>query len=504
MSEILRVEGLKKRFPGVIAVDDLSFFLEKGEVLAILGENGAGKSTLTKMICGALKPEEGSIYLDGKKVTFNSARDAMNAGVAMVYQELSMAGSMTLAENIFISRQPVNRIGFVKTVELHENAQKYIDMFGINATPSTLVKRLPMGEQQLVEISKAVSMKPKVLILDEPTSSLAENNITRLFELIGRLKKEEYSFIYITHKLSEIFKIADRVMVMRDGKRIGIRNIEGVNEEDLITMMVGREIKDLYVGENKRGNVRKEYFSVRELSLTGKFKGVSFDLRKGEILGLSGLIGAGRTEVARTIAGLETEFTGEIALEGKKLKIKNPRDAMEAGIGYITEDRKNLGLFLDYAVSANLIAPSLKEFSKRGFIREDGIHEFSNAQVGRFNIVTPSIRQKMMNLSGGNQQKCLLAMWMSRDPAVLIFDEPTRGVDVGAKSEIYEKIREYVSGDHGAIVISSDLSELLGICDRIAVMYHGKVRGILKKEEASEETVMSYASGLSLNKRQAY
>jgi ABC-type sugar transport system, ATPase component len=497
MAEVLRTEGLTKSFPGVLAVDNVSFSLGQGEVLAILGENGAGKSTLTKLICGALTPDSGCIYLEGKHVNFHSANDAMKAGIAMVYQELSMTGHMSVAENIFMNRQPTNKIGLIKKAEMNSQAQKYLDLFGLCVSPSTLVKRLSMGEQQILEILKAISLNPKVLILDEPTSSLTENEVCQLFKLIRDLKAKGLSFIYITHKLSEIFTITDRVLVMRDGKYIGTKNTADVKEQDLITMMVGREIKDLYGLGGKCCAIGEEYFRVENLSAFGLFKDVSFNLKRGEVLGIAGLIGAGRTEVACTIAGLIRHTSGKIFLEDKELKIASTSDAIEAGIGYITEDRKQMGLYLDFSITANIIAPSLEKFSRAGFIQKDEVDKFSLEQIEKFNIVTPSSKQKMMNLSGGNQQKALLAMWMSKDPKVLIFDEPTRGVDVGAKSEIYENIRKYVGEGLGAVVISSDMSELLGICDRIIIMYQGMVRGEVSKSEFTEEIVLSYASGLS-------
>jgi len=495
MTEILRVEKLVKQFPGVIAVNDLSFSLQKGEVLSILGENGAGKSTLTKIICGALKQTAGKVLLDGKEVNFRSAYDAMHSGIAMVYQELSMTGNMSVAENIFMNRQPTNKAGFIKTRELYSDAREYIDMFKIKTEPGSLVKRLPTGEQQLIEIAKAVSMNPKVLILDEPTSSLSEDAIQRLFEIIKSLKEKGYSFIYITHKLSEIFQISDRVMVMRDGRNMGIHGIGDVTEQDLILMMVGREIRDLYAGSDVDVSIGEEYFKVSNLSSVGVFNKVSFSLRKGEILGMAGLVGAGRTEVASAMVGLMKTSEGTIELEGQQLLIKSPSDAIDAGLGYITEDRKKMGLFLGYTISDNVISASLRQFTHSGFISEKEVRSFSEQQVQDFSIACTGIKQKVMNLSGGNQQKCLLSMWMSKKPKVLIFDEPTRGVDVGAKSEIYEKIREYVYQGNGALVISSDLSELLGICDRILVMYHGKICGEVVKEEFSEEKIMAYASG---------
>ena len=496
MSDVLEGIGLSKRFPGVLAVDDLSFSLKKGEVLGLIGENGAGKSTLTKMLCGVHTPNTGKIFLDSQEVVFHSPFDAMKAGIAMVYQELALTSGMSIAENIFLNRQPTSRLGFIKRSQMNKDAQKYLDLFGIDVEPSTLIKRLPLGLHQIIEILKAVSLEPKVLILDEPTSSLTEADITRLFALIEQLKTNGMSVVYISHKLSEIFKIADRVMVMRDGKHIATKSICDVTEHDLITMMVNRELNDLYAGYTKKGDIGEEYFRVENISSTGLFKNVSFGLKRGEILGIAGLIGAGRTEMACGIMGLEKLSAGKVYLNNQEIHARSVQDVMNAGIGYVTEDRKKLGLFLNDTISANIIAPSLKQFSKSGFMQTSIIEKHAKDQIRNFNIATPSHQQKMLNLSGGNQQKCLLAMWMSKDPKVIIFDEPTRGVDVGAKSEIYERIREYVAKGNGAIVISSDLPELLGICDRLLIMYQGKVRGEFQNGEFSEETVMSLASGV--------
>lgn len=497
MSDVLEGVGLSKRFPGVLAVDDLSFSLKKGEVLALIGENGAGKSTLTKMLCGVHALDSGKIFLDGKEVTFHSPFDALKSGIAMVYQELALTAGMSIAENIFLNRQPTNKLGIIKRSQMNKEARKYLDLFGIDVDPSTLIKRLPLGQHQIIEILKAISLEPKVLILDEPTSSLTEADIARLFALIEQVKANGMSVIYISHKMSEIFKIADRVMVMRDGKHIATKNICDVTEHDLITMMVNRELSDLYADCTTKAQIGEEYFRVANISSTGLFKNVSFSLKRGEILGIAGLIGAGRTEMARGIMGLEKLSTGKMYLCGKEIHVRCVQDAMDAGIGYVTEDRKKLGLFLNDTITANMIAPSLKDFSKNGFMQTSAIEQHTKAQISLFNVATPSTQQKMLNLSGGNQQKCLLAMWMSKNPKVLIFDEPTRGVDVGAKSEIYEKIREYVAEGNGAIVISSDLPELVGISDRLLIMYQGKIRGELQKHEFSEQVIMSLASGFA-------
>ncbi len=496
MDEVLRVEELTKKFPGVLAVDRLSFSLGSGELLAVLGENGAGKSTLTKMISGVLQPDSGRIMLGSRECMSRSAYDAIKVGISMVYQELSMVGSMSIAENIFANRQPINGIGLIQRGKLYKDTNALMEKFNLRINPRTLVKHLSMGQQQLIEILKAISQNPKVLILDEPTSSLTETEVALLFGIIDKLKKEGLSFIYITHKLSEVFKLADRVLVMRDGKYIATKKLDDVTTMDLITLMVGREIVDLYSGAQSQGMVGETYFSVKGLSSLGAFRDVSFSLRRGEILGVAGLVGAGRTEMARGIAGLEKLSAGSLEMEGDVLRIRSVNDAIQRGIAYITEDRKTLGLYLNFPITFNLIAPSLDRFCRAGMMLAKAIDRYAHEQIRRFNVKSTSLHQKMMSLSGGNQQKCLLSMWMGTRPKVLIFDEPTRGVDVGARSEIYEKIREYTLGGGGAIVVSSDLPELLGICDRIIVMYHGKVRKELSKEEFSEERILAFASGL--------
>jgi ABC-type sugar transport system ATPase subunit len=497
MHEVLKVENLRKTFPGVVAVDGLSFSLHKGELLSVLGENGAGKSTLTKMISGVLEPDAGRILLDGREIRSTSAHDAIRAGISMVYQELSMVGSMSIAENIFANRQPINAVGIIQLGKLFRDTSELMQRFDLHINPRTLVKHLSMGQQQLIEILKAISQNPKVLILDEPTSSLTETEVGLLFGIIKKLKSEGMSFIYITHKLSEVFRLSDRVMVMRDGRYIDTKKPDQVNTMDLITLMVGREIMDLYSGSQARGAVGDCYFSVHGISSPGLFKDVSFSLRRGEILGVAGLVGAGRTEMARGIVGLEKLSAGTVELDGRKLALRSVSDAIENGIAYVTEDRKTLGLYLNFSIKANLVAPSLDRFARAGLMRQKAIDAYCQEQVEHFNVKASTLTQKVMSLSGGNQQKCLLSLWMGTRPRVLIFDEPTRGVDVGARSEIYEKIREYTAAGNGAIVVSSDLPELLGICDRIIVMYHGRVRGEVTKSDFGEKNILALASGVN-------
>jgi ABC-type sugar transport system ATPase subunit len=503
MSPKLKVEHIRKAFPGVVAVNDVSFELGEGEVLALLGENGAGKSTLTKIICGALKPDEGRIIIDGKEQSFDSSYDAMKAGVGMVYQELSMVGSMTVAENIFMNRQPVNKLGNIRWRELYANTEAILKKFELNISPRTLVKTLSVGTQQLLEILKALSFNPKVIILDEPTSSLTDTEIELLFRIIQNLKSEGYSFIYITHKISEVFRIADRVIVMRDGRYIGCKLIDEVTERDIVTMMVGREIRDLYGKEHRSRRISEEYlFEAEDITAAGLYEHISFGVRRGEIVGFAGLIGSGRTEMALGLVGAHRVDSGVTRMHGKAINILTPSDAIRNKIAYLTEDRKKYGLYLRSSVKANVIAPKLRSFSRYGFMKRKSVTEYAIGEVKKYSIATPSVDQKVINLSGGNQQKTLISMWMGIEPELLIIDEPTRGVDVGAKAEIYKNIKAFADQGNGVVVISSELPELIGICDRIFVMHKGQIRGELNKEEFSEDVIMEMATGINTNHKQ--
>lgn len=497
MEEVLRAESLSKSFPGVLAVNDVSFSLRRGEILALVGENGAGKSTLTSILGGVLQPDHGQIFLEGHAVAFNSPIDAMRAGVSMVFQELSLVGSLSIAENIFANRQPVSDLGMIRWGELYRRTAEFLRRFDLDLDVRRPVKQLSMGQQQILEILKAISINPKVLILDEPTSSLTEAEIAYLFENIHRLQKGGMSFIYITHKLSEVFQIADRVMVMRDGRCIGSKAVGEVSENDLVAMMVGREIADLY---GSAGRIcREECLRVEGLTRKGAFENITFDVHRGEILGLAGLVGAGRSAVARAIFGIEPADSGRIFLEGREIHIARPSDAIRFGIAYLTEDRKGEGLFLNMPVRDNLVAPSLERFTRLGgFLNGRRMDRFAGEKVNEFSIVTPSIIRKVLYLSGGNQQKCMIAMWMGTDPKVIVFDEPTRGVDVGARAEIYHILRGFAAAGYGVVIISSDLPELIGMCDRILVMYHGRITSQLDRSEFSEERIMAYAAGLTV------
>lgn len=502
MADVLQAQEIVKSFPGVLAVDHVSLNLEKGEILALLGENGAGKSTLSQILGGAIRPDAGNIALEGSQVTFNSSADAIKAGISMVFQELSLVGSLSVAENIFANRQPVGPGGFVHWNDLYQQTSDFLNRFQLSLDPRRLVKQLSMGQQQILEILKAISTNPKVLILDEPTSSLTEGETQFLFENIRKLQKDGMSFIYITHKLFEVFQIADRAAIMRDGKFIGSRKVSEVTESDLVAMMVGRNIVNLY-GTSHIKPQNQPLLKVRNLSRKGYFEGVQFELQRGEILGLAGLVGARRTEIGRAIFGIDNLETGQIFLNGEEVKITNPKEAIQNKIAYITEDRKNLGLFLNMAIQDNIAVPAMDEFTtSQGFIDRRNLARYAGQKIEEFRIDAISRFQKVINLSGGNQQKCLVAMWMSIDPEVIIFDEPTRGVDVGARAEIYQKLREIASNGAGIIMISSDLPELIGMCDRILVIHHGRISGEVLREDFDEKLILSYAAGINIQANQ--
>ncbi|MBS3949421.1 MAG: sugar ABC transporter ATP-binding protein [Peptococcaceae bacterium] len=499
MEIILQANFISKSFPGVKAVDGVSLELRKGEILALVGENGAGKSTLTQILGGAQKPDVGEIILDGKPVSFTSSDQAILAGISIIYQELSLVGSLSIAENIYANRHPVGPINNILWGKLYQQTQELLDRFELDLSPAVRVKYLSMGQQQIIEILKAISINPKVLILDEPTSSLTEREISYLFTNIRKLREQGISFIYITHKLSEVFELADRVMVMRDGKYINCLPIEQITENDLISMMVGRKIENLYGARVPEYAETEWIMRVEDFSKRWAFQDVNFDLRKGEILGFAGLIGAGRTGVGRAIAGIDQKDSGKLYLNEKEIKIHSPMDAIHHNIAYLTKDRKGDGLFLDMSLRDNLIAPSIDKFATAiGFLDRRSIDAHAEEKVKEFDIATTSITKKVLYLSGGSQQKVLVAMWTGIRPRVIIFDEPTRGVDVGSKAEIYQLLRRFAAENTSIIMISSDLPELIGMCDRILVFHRGRISGEILRKDFTEERILTLASGLQL------
>jgi ABC-type sugar transport system ATPase subunit len=499
MAEIvLQAKGITKRFPGVLALDHVDFTLYKGEVHALVGENGAGKSTLMQILSGVYTMDSGNIILNGVQADIRNPVDAQKLGIGIVFQELSLINELSVAENIFPNRQPALPGGVIKKKELLNRAQKIIDIFQENIDPVTPIKYLTIAKQQMVEIMKALSFDPKVLILDEPTSSLTQMEIERLFANIKQLQQRGISIIYISHHLPELFKIADKATILRDGRVVTTVMMNEVTEDKIVSYMVGREVTHTHVNRSEKIDFDTVIFEAKNLSHLYQFKDISFTVHRGEILGMSGLIGAGRSEMAKAVFGLEKLTGGEMYLCGKKIRIRNPASAMKKGIAYTSENRKSEGLFLNMSISHNCSCPQLGRFSNiLGCLKEKQIGEFSKTCINKFNIVTTSGKQLVRNLSGGNQQKVLLSMWLGIDPKLLIVDEPTKGVDVGAKEEIYEIIRSLADAGTAVIVISSDLLEILTISDRIAVVKDGRITGVLDRNEADEEKIISYATGQS-------
>jgi ABC-type sugar transport system ATPase subunit len=503
MHETILLEARKivKTFPGVRALDEVDFSLREGEVHALVGENGAGKSTLMLTLGGIYQPDSGSILMKGKKITCESPHDANLKGISIVFQELSLIPTLSIAENIFANRQPVGRINFINRRKMYEETQNLLKLFDLDCIdPATPIRELSIANQQVVEILKAISYNPSVLILDEPTSSLTEHEISQLFHNIRKLKARGLSFIYISHHLIEIFEIADRVTVLRDGKNVSEAAVKDIDEEYLITNMVGRTITNMYGKRGPEDAIGEVLFEARNITdrkkgLHRKFKGISFSVRAGEIVGVAGLIGAGRTEMARAIFGAELPESGTVFLKGKELNIRNPKNAIRAGIGYLSEDRKSQGLITGFTIKENAVSNHLEDFTNRyGMLNDTRMLEFAEKTRKDFRILTPSVHQLVRNLSGGNQQKVLLGTWFGINPEFLIVDEPTRGVDVGAKSEIYQLLRNLAATGVGILMISSDLTEILGLSDRILVMKSGKIVGTVPGEHATEEQIIAMAA----------
>ena len=490
---LLEVANVRKAFPGVLALDDVSFRLKRGHVHALMGENGAGKSTLMKIIAGIYTPDSGSFKLKGQEIKLNSPLDALRYGIAMIHQELNLMNFMTVAENIWIRREPLNSLGFVRHDEMRRRTKELFERLDIGIDPQTEVRDLSVANRQMVEIAKAVSYDSDILIMDEPTSALTEREVEHLFKIIRTLKAQGKGIVYITHKMSELFEIADEVSVFRDGRFVGEHAASEVTRDDIIRLMVGREITQMFPKEIVPiGDIA---LSVRDLSLEGKFHGVSFDLRKGEILGFAGLVGSGRSNVAETLFGVTPATSGAIAIDGAEIAIKNPGVAMDAGMAFLTEDRKESGCFLLLDVMANMQIALLRHgHARAGFVKEREIEAICQQQKARLRIRTPDLEEPVLNLSGGNQQKVLIARWLMTKPRILILDEPTRGIDVGAKAEIHKLITELAGQGVAVMMISSEMPEVLGMSDRILVMHEGRMTGIVDRKDANQVKIMEFAS----------
>jgi ABC-type sugar transport system ATPase subunit len=483
------IVNISKSFPGVRALKHVSLSVAAGEVHALCGENGAGKSTLMNVLSGNLQPEEGEILLNGRVLNSGGPRDALRAGIAVVFQHLSLADEVSVAENIFVNQQPVNRFGLIDYPALNLRTAALLRELNIALDPTSIVANLSPGQRQMVEIAKALSRDPQVLILDEPTASLTDDSIKVLFAIIRKLKDKDTSVIYISHRLPEIFQIADRVSVLKDGEYKGTFEKKSISREELIQRMVGREVKPLQHASDHRGEVVLE---VKQLT-SDRFSNVSFEMYKGEILGMAGLVGAGRTEIARAIFGADEFSNGEVRLHGKALKLNHPIDAIKQGIGYVPEDRKKLGLFQRMNIADNIVVAERERQPGSQFIDVANTRRLAGTYKDKLNIIAASLEQLAINLSGGNQQKVLLAKWLATIPEVLIIDEPTHGVDIGAKQEIYNILATLAKGGLSLLVISSELPELLAMCDRILVVRRGEISGVLSAKEATEEGILSLA-----------
>jgi ribose transport system ATP-binding protein len=491
---LLEVEGVTKGFPGVQALQDMHLNLRNGEVLALIGENGAGKSTLMKLLSGIYTPDAGEFRLDGEAYRPEGPKDAESKGVGIIHQELNLVPDLTVAQNIFIGREPLSGRFFTRDRELNRRATELLDRLGLHLDPAAVVGSLTVAKQQMVEIAKALSHDSRVLILDEPTAALNDAEVEVLHGLIRRFVGPRTGAIYISHRMDELKQISDRITVVRDGRYVGTVDTEQSTMRDVITMMVGRELAVDAAPENMRDD-REVLLSVQGLSTKALLRDVTFDLRAGEILGFAGLMGAGRTEVARALVGADRVSAGTVTLRGKRVAFRNAAQAAAAGIGYLSEDRKRYGLMLNHSVAANISLSSVREqFSRGGLVDDQKITAVSEQYVERLGIRTPSTRQEVRLLSGGNQQKVVIAKWLVKDCDVLIVDEPTRGVDVGAKDEIYRLLNELAAAGKSIVMISSELPEVLRMAHRVVVMSEGRVTGVLPAKEATQERVMHLAT----------
>lgn len=490
---LLEVDDVRKEFPGVVALDNVKFKLRRGSVHALMGENGAGKSTLMKIVAGIYTPDSGSFKLRGVDIRLQNPLDALENGIAMIHQELNLMGPMTVAENIWIRREPVNMFGFVNHGEMRRRTQELFQRLNIEIDPTVEVGRLSVANRQMVEIAKAVSFDSDVLIMDEPTSALTEKEVKHLFTIIKALKGDGKGIIYITHKMNELFEIADEVSVFRDGKYIATKLSKDVTRDEIIRMMVGRDITQMFPKEMVPiGDV---VLSVKNLTLNGIFKDVSFDVKAGEILGIAGLVGSGRSNIAETVFGVTPASSGTISIKGKELAVTSPSVAMANGMAFLTEDRKETGCFLLLDIQENTQMAVLQtKYVNFGFVQQHALGVDSKVMSDRLRVRTPDMQEPIINLSGGNQQKVLISRWLLTKPRILILDEPTRGIDVGAKAEIHRLVSELVKDGVAVIMISSEMPEVLGMSDRIMVVHEGRVTGFLDRKDADQVKIMELAS----------
>jgi ribose transport system ATP-binding protein len=493
---VLQLQGIEKRFGGVRALRSVDFEISAGEVVGLAGENGAGKSTLMKILGGIYQPDAGRIRIDGEPVIIHTVSEATRHGISFIHQELNVLDNLDIAANVFLGREPL-RGGFLRLVDtrwMHEQAGVYLKRLGLEIPTTTLLSCLSIAQQQLVEIAKALSLKARILIMDEPTSSLTISETARLLEVVRELKTQAVAIIYVSHRLSEIEEIADRVVVLRDGENAGELARGDITHERMVKMMIGRDLEKFY--QPARKERASHYFEIEGLRTTRyPNQQISFDVGRGEIVGLAGLVGAGRTEVARALFGVEAASAAIVTLDRQVLQIRSPQEAIRQGIYLIPEDRRLAGLITELGIRENVTLPSLKRYARAGVIAMENERAGATDICTRLNVKAPSIEDRVINLSGGNQQKVVLAKWLGLEPKLLIFDEPTRGVDVGAKAEIYALMRQLANGGVAILMISSDMEEVLHISDRVAVMHEGALTGILERSECTEENIMRLAVG---------
>lgn len=492
-NDVLEMRNISKQFSGVYALKDMHLNLKKGELHAIVGENGAGKSTLIKILGGIYKPDSGKIYMNGIEQKISDVKDARAKGINIIHQEICLVPYLSVYENIFLGREITNALHLKDKRLMRQKAQKILDDLNINIPPNTLIKELTIAQQQLVEIVKAISFDVKILVMDEPTSSLAENEVQTLFEVIEKLKKDGVSIIYISHKMDEIFQIADTVTVIRDGNYVSTKPVENTTADELVRLMVGRKIENFYIRTfNPKGEVALE---VSNFNSQNYFHDINFHVRKGEIVGFAGLIGAGRSEIMLSIFGAQKYDSGQIRLHSKEIQIRKPKDAIQNGIAMVPEDRKGQGLVLTNTVGFNITLAALKYLIHRKFISKKKAAHLVDKYVNDLMIKTRNHEQLAIELSGGNQQKVVFGKWLATQPEILILDEPTRGVDVGAKAEIYRIMNDYAKRGLAIIMVSSELPELINMCDRIYVMHEGQIKAELDKNDFSQDIIMKYATG---------
>ena len=489
----IEMRGIDKSFGSNQVLKQAGFTLESGEVHALMGENGAGKSTLMKILTGVYTKDAGTVLVDGKEVNYKNPQEAEKAGIVFIYQELNVMFDLTVEENLFMGKEIHGKFGICDRKAMQKKAQEALNTLGVNISPKTVMSELSVGQQQMVEICKALMADAKVIIMDEPTAALTQSETVALFKVIESLRKKGVSMVYISHRMEEIFELCDRITVLRDGSYIGVKNIPETNMNEIVKMMIGREIGERYPSRDVK--IGKEVLKVKGLTRKGTFHDVSFSVRAGEVLGVSGLMGAGRTEIMQAIFGNLSYESGTIEIDGKEVKISNPRQAMEHGTGFITEDRKTEGLMLDKSIRENISLCNLGRISKSSVISKEAEKNMVAEAIKDLHIKCFGPYHECNNLSGGNQQKVVLAKWILTNPKILILDEPTRGVDIGAKKEIYSIINKLAAQGVAIIMVSSELPEVLGMSDNIMVVREGEVRGIISYEEANQERVMTLATG---------